>query len=367
MSGPLRARASMASAAAMGLLLLVNVSSAASSAGSQGTPTARAAVPATGTYDKIDELTQHWGRQRPSPDSPSTAITPSPSASASASVADPTSATASHTASASTLQAQTAARPATSATAKASASKSTTPPTVYAASATTPPGYSGWKVDWSDNFNTPLDQTQWARYGWGGQAPGQGAMGVYQQSNAFTSNGKLILRTQYQSGAWSSAGVSSGDLYSASGGRWEIRAKFPVAKGVGYVFLLWPADGSWPPEIDLAEGRVNGPQVMSTYHWGSSNNRDSQFFNNPDMSGWHTYGVIIGSSTITYTFDGKPWVTIKNSNVTTKKMWLGFQCAAMDPNGSANQYETVDNGVPGPLTPAVNDIQIDWVAHYATA
>lgn len=85
------------------------------------------------------------------------------------------------------------------------------------------------------------------------------------------------------------------------------------------------------------------------------------------MSGWHTYGVILGTNTITYTFDGKPWVTINNSNVTTKKLWIGFQYAAMDPNGSARQYETVDNGVPGPLTPAVSDIQIDWVAHYAAA
>jgi len=34
--------------------------------------------------------------------------------------------------------------------------------------------------------------------------------------------------------------MSSGDFYSASGGRWEIRAKFPVSKGIGYVFLLLP-------------------------------------------------------------------------------------------------------------------------------
>jgi Glycosyl hydrolases family 16 len=229
------------------------------------------------------------------------------------------------------------------------------------------PAFSGWNVDWSDNFNTPLDQTKWARYGWGGQAPGQGGMGVYQQSNAFTSGGLLNLRTQYANGAWSSAGMSSGDFYSASGGRWEIRAKFPVSKGIGYVFLLYPDDGSWPPEVDIAEGRVKGPEVMATYHWGSNNNADSQSLTNTNMSDWHTYGVIIGTNTITYTFDGKPWVTINNSNVTTKKMWLGFQCAAMDPNGSARQYETVGNGVPGPLTPAVSDIQIDWVAHYAAA
>ena len=359
MSGSVRTRSSLATAATMGLLLIVNVSSAASGVGAQGAVSPQVAVPAAGSpYDNQNEMSRSWGRQRPAPDAPSSAITPSPSAALSSAAS----------ASASTLQpkATTAARTTTS-TAKASVSKSTSTYTGSAANATTPPAYSGWNVDWADNFTTPIDQTKWARYGYGGQAPGQGAMGVYQQANAFTSNGNLTLRTQYQNGAWSSAGMSSGDFYAASGGRWEIRAKFPVAKGIGYVFLLWPNDGSWPPEIDMAEGRVNGPQVMSTYHWGSTNNRDSQFLSNSNMSGWHTYGVIIGASTITYTFDGKPWMTINNAQVTTKKLWIGFQCAAMDPHGSASQYETVDNGVPGPLTPAVNDIQIDWVAHYAAA
>jgi beta-glucanase (GH16 family) len=209
-----------------------------------------------------------------------------------------------------------------------------------------------------------MDQTKWTAYGWGYQVPGQGAMGRYLQSNTFVSGGAMTLRTQYANGEWSSAGVSSGDFYSAVGGRWEVRAKFPVSKGIGYVFLLYPDDGTWPPEVDIAEGRVKGPQVMSTYHWGASNSTNQQFMSNPDMSGWHTYGVIIGTNTMTYTFDGKPWATFTNSQVTTKKLWIGFQCGAMDPNGSAKAYETVDNGVPGPLTPAVSDIQIDWVAHY---
>ena len=355
MSGSVRTRASLAGAATMGLLLIVNLSSAASIPVGHSASNRSVAVPATSGHDH-SELSQNWGQQGPAPDSPSTAVTPSPSAT------NPTSAAAS------TLQPQAAAAArSTSTTAKSSASKASATYTGNSANSTTPPAFSGWKVDWADNFTTPIEQTTWARYGWGGQAPGQGGMGLYQQSNAFTSNGSLILRTQYQNGAWSSAGLSSGDFYAASGGRWEIRAKFPVAKGIGYVFLLWPNDGTWPPQIDLAEGRVNGPQVMSTYHWGASNNRDSQYLSNSNMSGWHSYGVIIGSSTITYTFDGKPWVTINNANVTTKKMWIGFQCAAMDPGGSANSYETVDNGVPGPLTPAVNDIAIDWVAHYAAA
>jgi hypothetical protein len=348
MSGSLRTRRSLASGATMGLLLIFSLSSAVNGAAAQGATSPHVAVPAAeGRHVNQDDLSRGSRGQRPPP-SPSTATSSTATTGALSS-------------------ASTTLTPAQTTAAARSAAKATMASVGNAAGATTPPAFSGWNVDWSDNFNTPLDQTKWARYGWGGQAPGQGGMGVYQQSNAFTSGGLLNLRTQYANGAWSSAGMSSGDFYSASGGRWEIRAKFPVSKGIGYVFLLYPDDGSWPPEVDIAEGRVKGPEVMATYHWGSNNNADSQSLTNTNMSDWHTYGVIIGTNTITYTFDGKPWMTINNSNVTTKKMWLGFQCAAMDPNGSARQYETVGNGVPGPLTPAVSDIQIDWVAHYAAA
>ena len=257
----------------------------------------------------------------------------------------------------------TAAKVVTAAASPASTAQAAT----LTASPMTAPTLAGWTADWVDDLNVPIDQTKWGRYGWGYQVPGQGAMGRYLQSNTFTSNGIMTLRTQYVAGEWSSAGVSSGDFYSAAGGRWEVRAKFPVSKGIGYAFLLYPDDGTWPPEVDLAEGRANGPLVTATYHWGAANDQQQAFLTNPDMSGWHTYGATIGTNTITYTFDGQAYATITNSQVTTKKLWIGFQCGAMDPNGSAKAYETVDGGVPGPLTPAVSDIQIDWVAHYTKA
>ncbi len=297
------------------------------------------------------------------PSAPSSTATSSSSASTASRAATASRAT---QASASTTSATEAASAAdASATALATATATGTSTTRGMSSNQKATGtYSGWTADWTENFNVPIDQTKWVAYGYGGQAPGQGAMGLYKESNAFTSNGSLVLRTQYQSGAWSSAGISSGDFEAVSGGRWEVRAKFPQSKGIGYAFLLYPDDGTWPPEFDLAEGRVNGPEIDATYHWGTQNYQDLSILQNADMHSWHTYGVIIGSNTISWTFDGTPWRTITNSSVTTKKMWIGFQCGAMDPKGSAKAYETVDNGVPGPLTPAVSDIQIDWVAHY---
>ncbi|WP_167150113.1 glycoside hydrolase family 16 protein [Actinomyces sp. ZJ308] len=228
----------------------------------------------------------------------------------------------------------------------------------------------GWNIDYFEGFDGSFEDTRWGRYG---DTPiDQGAMGMRLQRDSFTRDGELIIRTEYQDGQWSAGGASSADAFAASGGRWEVRAKFPQAKGIGYAMLLWPEDEVWPPEVDFAEGRVNGPRVDGTYHWGepdpSKHRQLQRSFDNPDMSGWHTYGVIVEQDTIIFTFDGQEWNRITREEVgediTSKRMWFGVQSGAMDPNGSAKQYETVDGGVPGPLTPAVSDIQIDYVAHY---
>lgn len=220
-----------------------------------------------------------------------------------------------------------------------------------------------WKRDWHADFNGPLSSAQWGRYGFGYQPVGHGAMGVYKPENAYTHDGVLALRTRYTNGAWSAAGISSGRSFAASGGKWEVRAKMPRATGIGYAFLLYPADGSWPPEVDIAEGRVNGT-VGSFYHYGANNDQkmSKQYV---DTHQWHTYGVIFGDNQMIFTIDGnRVSGVLTDVPVTTKKMWLGFQTGAFDPNGSARQYETVPGGVPNALTPASSEVQIAWAAHY---
>lgn len=222
----------------------------------------------------------------------------------------------------------------------------------------------GWQIDYFEGFDSSIKQTKWVQYGWGDPAVGHGCMGVMSQRNSFTRDGKLVIRTQYENGQWSTGGAGSGDVFTASRGRWEVRAKFPKAKGVGYAFLLWPKDEGWPPEIDFAEGRVNGPRVEATYHWDPDNKQQQVFLDNHDMSSWHTYGVIVEKDHIIFTLDGKEWGRINHPNVTDKQMFLGVQAGAMNPNGINNHTETVDGGVPNPLTPAISDIEIDYVAHY---
>jgi putative uncharacterized protein (fragment) len=169
----------------------------------------------------------------------------------------------------------------------------------------------GWTIDYFEGFDASFEDTKWGHYGWGDPAVGHGAMGVMSQKNSFVENGHLVIRTQYQDGQWSAGGASSADAFAASYGRWEVRAKFPRAKGIGYVFLLWPQDERWPPEVDFAEGRVNGPQVSGTYHWGAptpeGHKQEQRVFDNTDMSGWHTYGAIVEEDKVIFTFDGQEW------------------------------------------------------------
>ena len=222
----------------------------------------------------------------------------------------------------------------------------------------------GWQIDYFEGFDSSIKQTKWVQYGWGDPAVGHGCMGVMSQRNSFTRDGKLVIRTQYENGQWSTGGAGSGDVFTASRGRWEIRAKFPKAKGVGYAFLLWPKDEGWPPEVDFAEGRVNGPRIEATYHWDPDNKQKQAFLDNHDMHGWHTYGVIVEKDYMIFTLDGKEWGRINHPDVTDKQMFLGVQAGAMDPNGINKHTETVDGSVPNLLTPAVADIEVDYVAHY---
>ena len=222
----------------------------------------------------------------------------------------------------------------------------------------------GWNIDYFEGFDASLEELGWEHYGWGKPEVGHGSMGVMSDENTFVQNGELIVRTEYKDGKWHAGGTSTEKVFTASRGRWEVRARFPRAKGIGYAFLLWPKDQGWPPEIDFAEGRVNGPEIMGTYHWDSDNKQDHKFVDHEDMGGWHTYGAIVEQDHIIFTLDGKEWGRIDQPNITDTQMFCGFQTGAMDPNGKEGHTETVDGGVPGALTPPVSDIQIDYVAHY---
>ena len=222
-----------------------------------------------------------------------------------------------------------------------------------------PGNLTGWTRDFVDDFNY-LNTNVWGRYE--SSNNGGGLLSEYDQANVGVSNGMMFLRT-YNAGGndWRSGGVSSAKGFSASKGKWAMRAKFDRAYGIGYAFLLMPKGGGWPPEVDIAEGTAGGPRVMSTLHWSSSNFTDSRSNYSVDTTHWHTYGVIMSDNKLEFTVDGKVWTTINNSAAPRGLMWIGFQAGAKAP------ISTATGEVVGAQTPKDSRIYIDWVAHWKRA
>ena len=88
-------------------------------------------------------------------------------------------------------------------------------------------------------------------------------------------------------------------------GYFEMSAKLSNAAGVVNAFWMLPADGSWPPELDVVEVLGNDPTTLVlTSH--SKNGTDPHWTDVPDASkAFHTYAVDWEPDKLTWYFDGK--------------------------------------------------------------
>lgn len=223
-----------------------------------------------------------------------------------------------------------------------------------------PRAVSGWRADFVEEFQGPLDVEVWGRYHGGPQV---GTHSSYDRANAYVDqgvqvdDGVLQLTTRKTDGSWTSAGLSSGRGFSATQGKWVIKAKFDRAPGVGYAFLLYPKGGGWPPEIDIAEGTMGGKHIMSTFHHGPNNTQEQRWLHGLDMTKWHTYGVIIDGDVIEFTVDGRTWGTVTHENTPRIPMWIGMQAGVKDCAQSTGECLS-------DATPMSSNISVDWIAHY---
>ena len=119
-------------------------------------------------------------------------------------------------------------------------------------------------------------------------------------------------------------------------GYFETRAKFSNAAGVVNAFWLLPTDGSWPPELDVAEvvGSNSDTLVMTSHSGGGTT---PHWADVPDTSqDFHTYGVDWQPDKLTWYFDGKqvaqqntpadmnkPMHMLLTSVVGTSSTWAG--------------------------------------------
>lgn len=101
--------------------------------------------------------------------------------------------------------------------------------------------------------------------------------------------------------------ITSRFSFAQQYGYFEMRADLPDAQGVWPAFWLLPADGSWPPELDIFEGLGNDDVVFMSSHTketGKHTYDTNQVHVYDSADGFHTYGVKWTAETLTWYIDG---------------------------------------------------------------
>lgn len=189
-----------------------------------------------------------------------------------------------------------------------------------------------WKLVWGDEFDgRRLDLTKWTVADTSGRAMYAGEMNFYNPDDVAMREGKLVLRTRdYPDGKhvtppYSSGRISTERKFSFLYGRVDVRAKLPGTKGLWPAIWLLPADGSWPPEIDVMEllGHLPRRDFM-TFHWGTrrAQQQDQSKFDGPDFTAdYHIFSMEWSPGQIRWLIDGVERKVITN-NVPDKPMYL---------------------------------------------
>jgi len=171
-------------------------------------------------------------------------------------------------------------------------------------------------------------------------------------------SGGLLQMNTYQDSNYGNAWVSGGACQCGSGvagqtyGAYFVRSR-TTGPGPTVVQLLWPADNSWPPEIDFNETYGLTTATSATLHYTSSNQQVQRSLT-IDMTQWHTFGVIWTPSSLTYTVDGQVWGTVDiPADIPNVPMTLDI-----------DQQTWCSSGFACPTTS--QSLLVDWVAEYTS-
>jgi predicted RNA-binding protein with TRAM domain len=151
-------------------------------------------------------------------------------------------------------------------------------------------------------------------------------------------------------GDWASGLISSKASFAQTYGFFEMRAQLPAEAGVWPAFWMLPADATWPPELDVLEAygdnnlwqyvhSVEGDVQVWSPHAGMT-------------SGYHSYGVEWGPTSISFYFDGERVGGTHTPSDFHKPMYLLADLA-------------IQRGVAG-TTDAAKHMQIDYIRAYSS-
>lgn len=176
-----------------------------------------------------------------------------------------------------------------------------------------------WPLVFRDEFNgNALDKNVWSTcYAWaksdevGCNNPSHTELEWYLPANVVVGGGhvQFVAREQQVRGhPYTSGMISSQPGFSFTYGYAEMRVRMPAGAGLWPAFWLVPANGDWPPEIDVVE--LLGQDVRTAYmnvyvphgkgYWDSLRS-----YKGTDLSrGFHTFGVLWEPDQIVWYIDG---------------------------------------------------------------
>ncbi|MCA1449893.1 family 16 glycosylhydrolase [Ensifer sp. IC3342] len=114
------------------------------------------------------------------------------------------------------------------------------------------------------------------------------------------------IQAQINGYDYTSGLLTTHSSFAQTYGYFEIRADMPNDQGAWPAFWLLPADGSWPPELDVVEMRGQDPNtVIATVHSNETGSQTSiaSAVKVADTSGFHKYGVLWTEDEIVWYFD----------------------------------------------------------------
>ncbi len=143
--------------------------------------------------------------------------------------------------------------------------------------------------------------------------------------------------------------------FSQTYGYFEMNAKLSNATGAVSAFWLLPADGSWPPELDVAELDGGNPTTLAlTAH--SSAGTSPHWTNIPDGSqAFHTYAIDWEPDKLTWYFDGRQVAQEATPAEMNKPMYMLLSTIT----GTSGSWV----GAPSPGE--TGQMQIDYVRAYS--
>ncbi len=125
------------------------------------------------------------------------------------------------------------------------------------------PGNS-WELVWEDDFSgTDLDQSKWnvlLR-----EQSKHNELQYYLPDEVYVENGMLRLRSRirkFGSQEYTSGRLDTKNKFSPVYGRFEIRGRLPVGKGLWPAYWLYPQHRNWEMEYIMSEAVASGKESM---------------------------------------------------------------------------------------------------------